>query len=331
MQTKLERPPLPPSPQPRNHQATPAPAVEHEDGLTDDAQPASGKLDDIFTKVNNVEASLTKQAAERKGTGLAAGVAVLAAILYVGSTYWFPNAGKQQRPIAVEFTSMSINQSTLQNTYNQNLHQLLSELPNPNTAAQKFSSNTADLANKIILVNANVTNSAKLALSVSSFLPIILDDYQAQKGAGALTPEQEKKLQQTFKVLGQTSEELVTCKKNLDGETAAYYAATKNNASPDVKAQALIQMTTTLTGLIRNQSEMMKCMQMVDRFTATFPQVEQIHDDGIVGFNQRAESDAKWLAACRSIAGMLLFFVGNPTRSFIQSQWARFAKKDKEK
>jgi hypothetical protein len=289
------------------------------------------KIDSVFEKVSNVEAILEKQTAERKGNGKAAAVALCAAALYFGSASLFPNAGKQQRPIAVEFTSMTINQAALQNSYNQNLHQLLSDIPNSHAAELKYSSSTVDLANKIILVNANVMNSAKLSLSASSFLPILVDDFQAQNAAGILTPEQTAKLQRTFMTLGQVSDELVTCKRELDNESTAYRTAMMNDASPDVRAHALIQMLKTLTSLIRNQSEAMKCMQMVDQFTATFPELEQIHDNGIVGFNKRAEEDTRRLALSRSIAGLLLFFVGNPTRSFIQGFWLGLAKKNKKK
>jgi hypothetical protein len=282
----------------------------------------------IFTKINNIEVLLNKQATERKGNGKAALVALCAAVIYFGSASVFSTAGKQQRPIAVEFNSMAINQSTLQYSYNQNLRQLLADLPNSNAVALNFKSNTADLANKIILLNANVSNSARLSLSVSAFLPIITDDFKAQFAAKTLSPENITKLQQTMEALKKTSEKLVTCKKNLEGESSTYLTGMTNNASPDAQANALIQITKTLASLAQGQSEAVTCMQAVDQFTATFLQLEQIHDNGIIEFNERAEQDTWRLTLSRSIAGMLLFFVGNPTRSYIQSLWSKFARKN---
>lgn len=281
----------------------------------------------IFEKVSNVEATLEKHATERQGSGKAAAVALFAAVLYFGSAAMFPNAGRQQRPIAVEFTSMAINQSALQDSYNENLKQLLADLPNSNAVELKFSSNTGDLANKITLLNANVTNSTKLSLSVSAFLPTILNDFKAQVEARTLSDDQITKLQRTIETLKQTSDKLVACNTNLQSESATYRVGMTNGASPAAQAHALVQMTTTLTSLIRGQSEAVKCMRMVDQFTATFPQLEEIHDNGIIGFNERAEEDTWRLALSRSIAGLLLFFTGNPTRSFVQGLWLKLVKK----
>lgn len=287
--------------------------------------------DPVFKKLSNIEGILEKQVTERRGSARAATVALFAAVMYFGSPSYFPDAGKEQRPIAVEFTSMALNQSALQNAYNQNLQQLFAGLPDSRAPELKFTSNAAELTSKIILVNANVLNSARLSLSASAFLPTLQKDFDAQILAGALSAEQISALQQTLKTLNQTVTELSTCKTNLDKESATYRAAMTNNAAPNVQAESLIQLTNTVVSLVRNQSGAMKCMQMVDQVTTSFPQLAEIHDAGIVEYNKRAEQDARWLALVRTIAGLLLFFVGNSTRSFIQYHWLkRIAKKNKK-
>jgi hypothetical protein len=289
-----------------------------------------GNIDPILEKVNKVEAMLEKQAVERKGNGTAAMFALGAAILYFGSAWLFPNAGKQQRPIAVEFTSMAINQSALQNTYNQNLAHLLSELPGPGGVTLKFSSSQGELANKFIRLNAMVVDSVTLSGSVTAFLPVILDDYHAQRRAEALSPAQVAELEQMFKRLDETISLLGACSKKLDGEVRTYQLGMKAGAPADVQAQALVQMTTTLASVVRGQSEAVKCMQTVDQFSAAFPRLEQIHDSGVVEFNKRADRDSWWLALSRSVAGLLLFFTGNPTRSYLQGLWLKAVKKKPE-
>lgn len=311
----------------------PASDTEKSEGVkqSDQGTPAiTEQLKSIQAALGNVDAMLEKQAGERKGSGKAVAFALVGAFIYVVVPYFYPHAGKLQHPVGVELTSMLISQSLLQSSYNQRLEEVLEYLPHPSDSPPKFQAKQWEVINKIMLLNGSVVNSARLAHSVDAFLPILKEDLLAQEAVHALSDQQIEKLRTVFNKLGKINAQLDKCSKQLDAESMTYQTAMAGGAT-DAHVSALIQMNNTLLESLKGKTRAVECMRTVEQFSSTFPELAQVHDEAVNAFNERADRQAKMVAWWRTLGGMILFFVGNATRAFIQGKLGKLFKKKKEK